>query len=128
MSENIKAAAEKAYGTIVAELAAPYFFEKLAAQGIHPRSEKEAAEMWEMGQKLHLLYSATQEKAAAAGASNLSALNTQLDEALVAAGIGKTEKAASWNDAASVMAEQPEIAEAVLTLQAAAATALADAN
>jgi hypothetical protein len=127
--DNVKEAAEQAYATIVAELAAPYFFEKLAAHGIQPRSEGEAAEMWSAASKLHVLYTAEQEKAAAAQASNLAATNKQLDEMLAAAGLGGTgEKAAAFGGAANVAAEQPAIAQAVLTLQAAAATALQSAS
>lgn len=127
--DNVKEAAEQAYATIVAELAAPYFFEKLAAHGIAPRTESEATEMWSAASKLHVLYTAEQEKAAAAQASELAATNQQLDEMLAAAGLGGTvEKAAAFNGAASVAAEQPEIAQAVLTLQAAAAAALQSAS
>ncbi|NBT75250.1 hypothetical protein EBZ80_27400 [bacterium] len=126
---NVKEAAEQAYATIVAELAAPYFFEKLAAHGIQPRSESEAAEMWSAASKLHVLYTAEQEKVAAAQASSLNAANKQLDEMLAAAGLGGTsEKAAAYGDVANVAAEQPAIASAVLTLQAAAAAALQSAS
>jgi hypothetical protein len=125
------AAAEQAYGTIVAQLAAPYFFEKLAANGIQPRTEKEAAEMWEAATKLHVLYTAEQEKAAAVRASDMSAMNSQLDQLLVSAGLaqgGVPETAAVFKQAAVVAAEQPEIATAVLTLQAAAAASLQNAE
>lgn len=129
MSDNVKEAAEQAYATIVSELAAPYFFEKLAAHGIQPRSEGEAAEMWSAASKLHVLYTAEQEKAAAAQASSLSAANVQLDEMLAAAGLGGTgEKTAAYSDVANVAAQQPAIAQAVLTLQAAAAAALQSAS
>jgi hypothetical protein len=129
MSDNVKEAAEQAYATIVSELAAPYFFEKLAAHGIQPGSEGEAAEMWSAAAKLHVLYTAEQEKVAAAQASSLSAANQQLDEMLAAAGLGGTgEKAAAYSDVADVAAEQPAIAQAVLTLQAAAAAALQSAS
>jgi hypothetical protein len=127
--DNVKEAAEQAYATIVAELAAPYFFEKLAAHGIAPRTEGEAAEMWSAASKLHVLYTAEQEKAAAAQASELAATNQQLDAMLAAAGLGGTvEKAAAFGGAANVAADQPEIAQAVLVLQAAAATALQSAS
>lgn len=118
--ENVKAAAEEAYATIVGELAAPYFFEKLAASGIVPQSEKEAAEMWEVAHKLHVMYTAEQEKAAAAKANDLATASRQLDAQLAAAGLGK-EKVASFLDVAALAADKPEIANAVLTLQAAVA-------
>ena len=126
--DNVKVAAEQAYATIVTELAAPRFFEKLAANGIAPRSESEAAEMWSAASKLHVLYTAEQEKAAAAQVSSLSAANQQLDEVLAAAGLGgHVEKSSAYAGAANVAASQPEIAQAVLTLQAAAAAAMQNA-
>ena len=124
--DSVKEAAEQAYATIVTELAAPHFFEKLSAAGIRPRSEQEAAELWSAGQKLHVLYTAEQEKTAAAQVSGLSAANKQLDAALAAAGLAPGEKVASFNATASAAAEQPEIANAVLTLQAAVAASLQD--
>ena len=127
--DTVKEAADQAYATIVSELAAPYFFEKLAAHGIQPRTEGEAAEMWAAASKLHVLYTAEQEKVAAAQASSLSAANAQLDEMLAAAGFGGTnEKSAAYSDVANFAAEQPAIAQAVLTLQAAAAAALQNAS
>jgi len=125
--DNVKEAAEQAYATMVTELAAPYFFEKLSAYGVNPRSESEAAEMWSAASKLHVLYTAEQEKVAAAQASTLVAHNQQLDAMLAAAGLGgPVEKSAAFSSAADVAAEQPAIAQAVLMLQAAAASALQD--
>lgn len=127
--DNVKVAAEQAFNTIVENLAAPYYFEKLAAHGLAPRSEKEAAEMWSMGQKLHVLYTAEQEKAAAESVSTLEAANQRLGEMLKAAGLSETtEKSSAWNDAASVAADQADIASAVLTLQSAAAAAMQNAE
>jgi hypothetical protein len=131
--DQVKEAAEQAYATIVAQLAAPYFFEKLSAHGVTPRTEKEAAEMWAAAHKLHVLYTAEQEKTAAAQAGEMSAVNQQLDAALAAAGLTATaapaaEKAAAFNDVANLAADEPEIANAVLTLQTAAAAALQAAS
>lgn len=122
--ENFKEAADQAYATLVAELAAPHFFAKLAAHGVSPSSEEEAAELWTLGRKLHILYSADQEKAAAAQVSGLSAVNKQLDALLASSGLVPAEKAASFRDVANAVADQPEIANAVLTLQAAHAAAM----
>jgi hypothetical protein len=128
MSDNVKEAAEQAYATVVSQLAAPYFFEKLAAHGIAPGTEKEAEEMWSAAQKLHVLYTAEQEKTAAARHNGLAAVNQQLDEVLAAAGFsGAGEKKATFRDVAGIAAEQPEIANAILTLQAAAAAAMQNA-
>jgi hypothetical protein len=122
--ESIKEAADNAYATLVAELAAPHFFSKLAAHGVSPRSEKEAAELWALGRKLHMFYTADQEKAAAAQVSGLTAINKQLDALLASSGLVPAEKASSFRDVAGAAADQPEIANAVLTLQAAHAAAM----
>jgi hypothetical protein len=119
------AAAEEAYATIVGQLAAPHFFNKLAASGIVPQSEKEAAELWEAAHKLHVMYTAEQEKAAAAKVNDLATVNRQLDAQLTAAGL-RSEKAASFMDVAALAADSPEIANAVLTLQQAVAANTAE--
>jgi hypothetical protein len=126
--DQVKQAAEQGYATLVAELAAPYFFEKLSAHGIAPRNESEASEMWSAAQKLHVLYTAEQQKAAAAQNTKLANANAQLDAALVAAGLAGSEKVAAFNNAADVAAKQPNIADAVLKLQAAAAVAVQNAG
>ena len=130
--DNVKVAAQQAFDTIKNELAAPYFFEKLAAHGVVPRSEKEANDMWAIGCDLHVLYTAEQEKAAAQSASDISAARQRVGELLKAAGLASTdavdEKSAAFNGAADVAAEQADIASAVLTLQAAAAAALQNAE
>lgn len=124
---QVKQAAEQGYATLVTELAAPYFFEKLAAHGIVPASATEADEMWAAAQKLHVLYTAEQQKAAAVQTTKLASANQQLDAALVAAGLAGSEKVAAFNQAAEVAAASPNIADAVLKLQAAAAIALQNA-
>jgi hypothetical protein len=129
MADTIKEAAEQAYATVVAQLAAPYFFEKLASAGIAPATEGEAAEMWAAAQKLHVLYPAEQEKTAAARHNGLAAVNQQLDAVLAASGMGgQAEKQATFREVAALAADQPEIANAVLTLQAAASAAMQSAE
>lgn len=128
MSDQVKVAAEQAYNTLVGELAAPYFFEKLAANGVRPETEKEAAEMWAVANKLHVLYSAAREEEAANKTTKLAAASARLDEVLYGrrdSGAAQ-EKFAAFRGAADVAANQPHIANAVLTLQAAAAAALND--
>lgn len=124
--DNVKQAAEQSYATLVAELAAPYFFEKLAAHGIQPGNADEAQEIWAAAQKLHTLYTAEQQKVAATTSSKFASVNDELDSAMVAAGLAPSEKVAAFNKAAAVAAQQPNIANAVLTLQAAAAYALSE--
>lgn len=126
--DQVKQAAEQSYATLVAELAAPYFFEKLAAHGISPNNEQEAQEMWTAAQKLHVLYTAEQQKTAAAETSKLASVNDKLDAVLAAAGLTQSEKVSAFNKAAHVAAQQPNIANAVLTLQAAAAMAMQNAG
>jgi hypothetical protein len=126
--DQVKQAAEQGYNTLVAELAAPYFFEKLSAHGIQPQTESDAAEMWAAAKKLHVLYTAEQQKAASVQSSHLAGVNEQLDAVLVSAGLSVSEKVAAFNQAAEVAAVQPHIANAVLTLQAAAALAMQNAG
>lgn len=126
MSDQVKVAVDQAYNTLVSELAAPYFFEKLAANGIRPETEKEAAEMWSVANKLHVLYTAAREQEAATKTTKLAAASARLDEVLYGrpAADQPQEKFAAFRGAAEVAAEQPHIANAVLTLQAATAAAL----
>lgn len=129
MATVTKTAADAAYDTIVNNLAAPYFFEKLAANGIVPQSQKEASDMWAVASKLHTMYNAEQEKIAAANESRFAGLNSELDQILAATGLtsaqaSEAEKSATFDAAASVAADSPEIASAVLTLQAEAQAAL----
>lgn len=126
--DQVKQAAEQGYNTLVAELAAPYFFEKLSAHGIQPQTESDAAEMWAAAKKLHALYTNEQQKVASVQSSHLAGVNEQLDAVLVAAGLSVSEKVAAFNQAAEVAAVQPHIANAVLTLQAAAALAMQNAE
>jgi hypothetical protein len=126
--DQVKQAADQSVAVLVNELAAPYFFEKLSAHGIRPRNESEASGMWAAAQKLHVLYTAEQQKAAAVETSKLASANEQLDAVLVAAGLAGSEKVAAFNQAADVVAQQPHIADAVLRLQAALAIAAQDAG
>ena len=125
MSDTVQEAVKQACATIIDRLSAPYFFEKLAAHGIVPSDENEAVEMWTAAQKMHVLYTDEQQKTAAARHNGLGAINKQLDEVLANAGYTDPaqEKAGSFYDTAALAAEQPEIAEAILTLQAATAAA-----
>lgn len=126
--DQIEQAAQQGFTTLVNELAMPYFFEKLSAHGIQPRNQEEAAEMWAAASKLHVLYTAEQQKTAATRTTKLAAANAQLDEALVAAGLVGSEKVAAFNQAAEVAAQVPSVADAALKLQAAAAVAAYNAG
>jgi hypothetical protein len=126
--DQVTQAVEQSYATLTAELSAPYFFEKLSAHGFNPRSQEEMSEMWAAAHKLHVLYTAEQQKVAAVQTSKLASANQQLDAALVAAGLAGSEKVAAFNQAADVAAKQTNIAEAALKLQAALAFAAQNAG
>jgi len=126
--DQVEKAAQQGFATLVNELAVPYFFEKLSAHGIVPNSQEEASEMWEAAGKLHALYTAERQKAAAAPNTKLAHGNAELDAALEAAGLKGSEKVASFNQAAKVASQLPHIADAALKLQAAAAAAACDAS
>jgi hypothetical protein len=126
--EQVNKAAEQGFATLVTELAAPYFFEKLSAHGITPRNEDEAGEMWAAAHKLHALYTAEQQKTASVRNAKLASVNAQLDSALVAAGLVGSEKVAAFNQAADVASKNPAIADAVLKLRAAAEIAAHNAG
>lgn len=121
--DQVKQAVEQGYATLTAELAVPYFFEKLAAHGIVPNSQEEMSEMWVAAHKLHELYTDAQQKAASVRTAKLASVNQELDEALVAAGLVGSEKVAAFNQAAEVVSKQANIAEAALKLQVAVAAA-----
>ncbi|NDD52768.1 hypothetical protein EBZ39_02620 [bacterium] len=123
--DTIDTAVAQAVHTIVANVSGPHFFEKLAAAGIHTRSEQEAAELWALGQNLLANYTLDQEKTAADQVSELAVANAQLS-ALLAARTGAPvmqEKEAAFRGMATAAANSPEVANAVLTLQAVQAAA-----
>jgi hypothetical protein len=126
--DQVKQAVDEGFATLVNELAAPYFFEKLSAYGIVPQNDEEVSEMWKAAHKLYVLYSAEQQKAAAVQTSKLASVNQQLDAALDAAGLVGSEKVAAFNQAAAIAAQQPNVADAVLKMHAAAAVALQQAG
>lgn len=126
---SVQAEVDQAFGTVMVQLSAPPFFEKCAERGYIPNSESEAAEMWAIGSKLHQIYAAEKEKVAAAQVSTLTAHNRQLDEILAAAGLGASvEKVASFEVAGRQASTHPAIANAILTLQAAAILAAQSDN
>ena len=47
-----KAAAEEAYNFLTLEIDSPAFFAKLAEEGIVPRNEAEAQQLWELGHQV----------------------------------------------------------------------------
>lgn len=129
MSKITDEAIKTAHATLINEIAAPYFFEKLAANGIRPANQEEAEALWAMGEKLHVMFTAANEKTASAQTSALLAENERLDGILAKTAGYQPPKTqmSSFHKAAAVQAAQPNIANAVLTLQAAIAEA-ANAN
>lgn len=112
---------DTAFAIVHQQVAAPVFFNKLAADfGIWPASEDEAVLMLEMAEQLQASYRQQQEKQGSAQHQLLLAARNHL-------GVANTGqvKAAAVAKAAAAQAQNPEVAHAILSLQAAAALAAA---
>lgn len=96
---------------------AAVFFDKLAAEGVVPRTEAEAVELWEMGK---LCAQARQAHAAKqAAASPIAELRAKLAHDYAAAGL-VAPAADPHRQLARALAARPEISQAVLGLARAA--------
>ena len=111
---------DTAYAVVHQRVYTPVFFQKLAANhGIRPETEKDAMDMLMMAAQLRESYDQDQEKQAATQNSALTAAKEHL-------GIALTEDAGQISPqviekAATERAMDPELAHAVLSLQAGAA-------
>jgi hypothetical protein len=118
---------DTAYALVHHKVYSPVFFSKLAQDyGINPGSEQEAMEMLTMAAQLREAHDQGEVKQASAGNSILGMAHEHLNNALASEGFdvahpddGLVEKAAAE------VALDPEIAHAVLSLQAGAASAMA---
>lgn len=116
--------AEQGYNLLHAKIYSPVFFNKLAAHGIQPKNQAEAAAMLDAAGKLRILYDAEIEKKAAAKSSTLTKLSAALDQRLAAMGLAQPavlpegEIPAAINKYAADAAKNPEYAAAVLALMA----------
>ncbi len=111
---------DTAYAVVHQRVYTPIFFQKLAADhGIRPETEKDAMDMLMMAAQLRESYDQNQEKQAATQNSVLTAAKEHL-------GIALTEDTGQISPqviekAATERAADPELAHAVLSLQAGAA-------
>lgn len=118
---------DSAYALVHHRVYTPVFFSKLASDyGIRPQSERQAMEMLQMAAQLREAHDNGQTKAAASGHDLLGAAHAHLNQVLANEGFavgapddGLVEKAAAE------VALDPEIAHAVLSLQAGAAMSMA---
>lgn len=108
---------DAALDTLYREVHVPAFFEKLANDyGIHPRDEKEAVALLEQAEQLHQVYAATPTKQA----SLLEKGGKKIEELLKKAGVRQDQGHVAVKAAAAGAAKnRPDLAAAVLTLQAA---------
>lgn len=118
---------DSAYALVHHKVYSPVFFSKLASDyGIKPGSEQEAYEMMNMAAQLREAHEQGQTKAAGQGSSLLKAAHEHLNNALASEGFdvsqpddGLVEKAAAE------VACDPDVAHAILSMQAQAAHAMA---
>jgi len=109
---------------LVAELRAPVFFHKLANDyGIEPKTAEEAHEMLINGGKLRIIYEQKQqEKLASVGGSLLKRASAHIDQMFAEVVRQPHDSPAVESEiqkAATTVAARPELANAILTLQAA---------
>jgi hypothetical protein len=116
---------DTAFAIVHQQVAAPVFFNKLAADfGIRPASEDEAVLMLEMAEQLQASYRQQQEKQGSAQHQLLVAARDHLGSSL--GGPSARVKAAAVASVAAAQAQNPAVAHAILSLQAAAALAAAE--
>lgn len=118
---------DSAYALVHHKVYSPVFFSKLAQDyGIEPGSENDAMEMMTMAAQLREAHDQGQTKAAAGGRTLLGAAHEHLNNALASEGFDvSTPDDGLVEKAAMEVALDPEIAHAVLSLQAGAASAMA---
>lgn len=116
---------DSAYAHVHQRVYAPVFFEKLASDyGVRPTNEQEAMQMLQMAAQLREAHEQQTKQASAQGNSLLSMAQQHLNNALGEAGYdvsGPTE--VGIEKLAGAIAMEPDVAHAVLSLQASAALA-----
>jgi hypothetical protein len=114
-----------AYETLFDNVHAQAFFGQLAAHGIVPATQKEAADLLDMGGKLRAYAQDPAVKQAAAANSPISAAAAELDAMLGDSPVGKQaaaqERVVAVKRAAAALAQHPDIYNAVVSLRQAAA-------
>ena len=113
---------DSAYAVVQQKVYAPTFFEKLASvYGIVPRNDVDRMELLTMAHQLHGAHEAQQEKVAAAEGSLLTKARMHLQGVLGDQGAAPDPMDSFTKQAALRDAADPEIAHAILSMQAAAA-------
>ena len=114
---------DTAYALVHQRVYTPVFFQKLATDhGIRPETEKDAMDMLMMAAQLRESYDQNQEKQAATQGNALTAAKEHLGIALVEDGIDPGQTSPQVIEKAAMeRATDPELAHAVLSLQAGAA-------
>lgn len=120
---------DSAFNLVHQRVYAPVFFTKLAQDyGIQPANDAEAIEMLNMAAQLRVADDQDRQKQAAAGTSKLAAARAHLQQALRSEGYQTDDSQNQLVEkAAAEVAQQPDLAHAVLSLQAAAALRAAQA-
>lgn len=120
---------DDAYALVHQRVYAPVFFTKLAQDfGIRPANAEEAQEMLIMAGQLRAADDQDRLKQAAVGTSKLAAARAHLQQALRSEGYqSDVSQDQQIEKAAAEVARQPDLAHAVLSLQAAAALRAAQA-
>lgn len=123
---------EAAYALVHQRVYAPVFFEKLAQDySIRPNNESEAMEMLSMAAQLRSAHDTEVEKQAATGDPVLAGAKQHLQKQLAARGLDAPQFNVSQQlikQAAVQASFDPDLARAVLSLQAQAASAGPPAN
>jgi len=114
---------DTAYAAVHQRVYAPVFFNKLASDyGIRPETEKDAMDMLVMAARLRLSYDQEQEKQGSAQSGMLAAAREHLGIATAEDAYAPGQVSAQVIEkAAEDRAADPELAHAVLSLQAGAA-------
>ena len=120
---------QAAYSHLFGNVHAQTFFGRLAQGGYAPRSEKEAQDLLELSGKLRVVEN--QQKTASAGSNPYATASAALDKAAAARGITGLNQArvqehdVAVKQAAATLMADPGIYNAVLSLKAAEAEAVA---
>jgi len=121
---------DTAYAMVHQKVYTPVFFTKLANDyGFRPKTDQEAMEMLTMAAQLREGYDQEMEKSASAQGSVLASAHQHLNGTLAESGFdpgGVTDE--MIYKAASEVAFDPEVANAVLSLQVGAAAAMQEAG
>jgi hypothetical protein len=124
MSSQTDDAMSAAYGTMYADVHAPAFFQKLAADhNFVPANDEQAEQLLQMGEKLFDAQQRSQTKAAAANTDFFAVANSRLDTLLG----NPTPADNATKQAAASLSQSAAIRQAALTFQNGLLSQAADA-